>query len=130
MEFLNQLSEIRASLPIETVYKAFGILVCFDVITGITKAWKNSNLKSKTLRNGLFCSFGELIVLALCILATALLPIDVVSITVFMLLVFMVLKELFSICENLIEIGVKLPKFLINGLKVYSDIIDNGGKEV
>lgn len=119
---------LRESVPLDTFYVIFAGTVCFDIITGMIKAWKNCNFKSKTLRNGLFSSLGEMIVLCICILTSKLLPISFITIAVFSVLVFMVVKELFSILENLTEIGVKFPAWLVNGLKVYGDMLDEGKK--
>ena len=63
MELIKMLQE---NISLETLYLIFSILVVGDVITGIIKAWKNGRLKSRTLRDGLFASLGELILLLLC----------------------------------------------------------------
>ena len=55
--------------------------------------------------------------------------IPVIRLFIFMLIFFMALKELISILENLVEIGVRLPKWLIKGLKVYTDKIENLGEQ-
>lgn len=126
MEFIKSLQE---HISLDTLYVIFSILVVADILTGVIKAWKNQRLKSRTLRDGLFGSVGELIVLLLCIIAAELVPITIV--VVFAILLFMCLKELYSILENLIEIGTRVPNFLVKGLKVYIDKIDNnveGGK--
>lgn len=36
----------------------------------------------------------------------------------------LIINETRSIIENLTEIGIKVPKFLKSGLKVYQDILD------
>lgn len=119
MELIKTLQE---SIALETLYVVFSILVVADVTTGVIKAWKNGRLKSRTLRDGLFGSIGELIILLLSIAAAMLLPITVI--VVYALLMFMILKELYSILENLIEIGARVPKWLVKGLKVYIDKFD------
>ena len=108
---------------LETLYLIFSILVVGDVITGIIKAWKNGRLKSRTLRDGLFASLGELILLLLCIGAAELVPLTILI--VFSILIFMVIKELCSILENLLEIGARVPSWLVKGLKIYVDKFDN-----
>lgn len=120
------LVNLHEMITLETLYIIFSILVVADVVSGVIKAWKNSRLKSRTLRDGLIASIGELFMLLLCILAAELVPIT--SIVVFAVLLFMALKELISICENLLEAGVKLPSFLIKGLQIKIDQI-NGGVE-
>lgn len=37
----------------------------------------------------------------------------------------LIVNESRSIIENLVEIGIKVPSFLKNGLKVYNDIVEN-----
>lgn len=120
------LVNLKEMITLETLYVVFSILVVGDVISGVIKAWKQGRLRSRTLRDGLIASIGELFMLLLCILAAELVP--VTGIVVFAVLLFMALKELISICENLLEIGVKLPNFLIKGLQIKIDQI-NGGIE-
>lgn len=120
MELVNLLKE---HIALETLYYVFAILVFFDITTGMIKAWKKQNFKSRTLRNGMFASIAEILALLLCIFIANIIPIS--SAIVFTILIFMVLKEASSIVENLIEIGAKLPKWLIKGLQVNTDKIDN-----
>lgn len=110
------LVQLQELITLETLYKVFSILVVADIISGCIKAWKQERLKSRTLRDGLIASIGELFLLLLCIIAAELVPIT--AIVVFAVLIFMALKELISICENLLETGVKLPNFLIKGLQI------------
>lgn len=123
MEILELLKE---NVTLDILYKAFTICVTFDVLTGVIKAWKTGRLKSRTLRDGLFGSVGELITLLLCIIATSLIPL--LGTIVFTLILFMILKELYSIIENLIVIGVKFPNWMVKGLQVYTDQLDQGSK--
>lgn len=120
MELIKILQE---NIPLATLYLIFSIEVVADVVTGIIKAWKNGRLKSRTLRDGLFGSLGELILLLLCIGAAKLVPLT--TLIVFSILIFMVIKELCSILENLLEMGARVPKWLVKGLKVYVDKLDN-----
>lgn len=120
MELITKLQE---NVTLETLYYVFAMLVIFDVITGCAKAWKAGRLKSRTLRNGLFGSIGEMLALLLCIFIAGIIPIS--SPLVFAILIFMVLKEITSIVENLVELGAKLPSWLIKGLQVQTDKLDN-----
>ena len=121
---------IQGQITLITLFYAFGLLVAIDVFTGLIKAWKNKKIKSRTLRDGLFASLGEFIVLFICILSAN--YIQVTSPLVYIIIVYMVAKELYSILENLIEIGVRLPKWLVTGLQAYTDKLDDldtkGGK--
>lgn len=123
MELITKLQE---NVTLETLYYVFAMLVIFDVITGCAKAWKAGRLKSRTLRNGLFGSIGEMLALLLCIFIAGIVPIS--SPLVFAILVFMMLKEITSIVENLVELGAKLPSWLIKGLQVQTDKLDKGEK--
>ena len=121
---------IQGQVTLITLFYTFGFLVAIDVFTGLIKAWKKGRLKSRTLRDGLFASLGEFIVLFICILSANYIP--VTAPLVYIITIYMVAKELYSILENLIEIGVRLPKWLVTGLQAYTDKLDNldtkGGK--
>ena len=120
MELVNLLNK---HVTLETLYYAFAVLVIFDITTGCTKAWKAGRLKSRTLRDGLFGSIGELLALILCIFVAIIIPIA--GPLVFVILIFMILKELTSVVENLVELGAKLPDWLIRGLQVQTDKLNN-----
>lgn len=121
---------IQGQVTLITLFYTFGFLVSIDVFTGLIKAWKTGKLKSRILKDGLFASLGEFIVLFLCVLSATYIPIT--SPLVYVIIIYMVMKELYSILENLIEIGVRLPKWLVTGLQAYTDKLDDldtkGGK--
>lgn len=120
---MELIHELQKNITLETLYYVFAVLVVFDVVTGCSKAWKQGRLKSRTLRNGLFGSSGEMLALVLCIFVASIIPLA--SALVFAILIFMILKELTSIVENLVELGAKLPNWLIKGLQVQTDKLDN-----
>ncbi len=122
MELVNLLKE---HVTLEIVYYAFAFLVFFDTLTGVVKAWKNGRFKSRSMRDGLFASIGELLLLMLAIVAVIFIPIT--AVVFFPLFAWMIFKELSSIGENLIEIGVELPEFILKGLQVYTDKLNNLG---
>lgn len=117
------LSDLQQQITTEILYYVFTVLVTFDVATGVGKAWKLGKLKSRTLRDGLFGSMAELLALILCMSATKLIP--ATSFIVFAILIYMILKELTSVVENLIEMGAKLPSWLIKGLQINTDRIND-----
>ncbi len=45
-------------------------------------------------------------------------------------LVCLILNETRSILENLVEIGVKVPKFLIIGLEKYQELINSSSNKL
>ncbi|MGL4761889.1 MAG: phage holin family protein [Sarcina sp.] len=117
------LSDVYQQITMEVLYYIFTILVAFDVATGMGKAWKHGRLKSRTLRDGLFRSMADILTLILCMIAARLVPLT--NFIVFMILVYMIVKELTSVVENLLEMGAKLPNWLVKGLKVNADILDD-----
>ena len=123
---MEMIREIETYITLNTLYTLFAFFIFLDTVTGLIKAFKNRRIKSRTLRNGLFCSVGELVLLAMAITLVYFIP--VIRLFIFMLIFFMALKELISILENLVEIGVRLPRWLIKGLKVYTDGIENLGE--
>lgn len=124
MDFIK---EINNYITLNTLYTLFAFLIFVDNVTGLIKAFKSGRIKSRSLRDGLFSSVGELVLLAIAITLVYFIP--TISLFIFMLILFMSLKELISVLENLVEIGVKLPKWLIKGLKVYTDKIENLGEQ-
>ena len=124
---MEMIREIETYITLNTLYTLFAFFIFLDTVTGLIKAFKNRRIKSRTLRNGLFCSVGELVLLAMAITLVYFIP--VIRLFIFMLIFFMALKELISILENLVEIGARLPKWLIKGLKVYTDKIENLGEQ-
>ena len=124
---MELIKELNTYITLNTLYTLFAFFIFLDNVTGLIKAFKNGRIKSRTLRDGLFCSVGELVLLAMAITLVYFIP--VIRLFIFMLIFFMALKELISILENLVEIGVRLPKWLIKGLKVYTDKIENIGEQ-
>ena len=120
---MEMIREIERYMTLNALYTLFAFFIFVDNVTGLIKAFKTGMIKSRTLRDGLFCSVGELVLLAIAIILVYFIP--TISLFIFMLIFFMALKELISILENLVEIGVRLPKWLIKGLKVYADKIEN-----
>ena len=82
---------LQENVTLEAIYYLFAFLVFMDVITGVTKAWKQGRVKSRTLRDGLFGSVGELILLFIAIVVANIIP--VAAALIFVLIVFMSLKQ-------------------------------------
>lgn len=120
---MDFLLELIKQVELEVLYQLFSIFVAFDVLTGVMKAWKKRRMKSRTLRNGLFASIAEMLVLIIAVIIANLIPATVFP--VFIVMLWMCFKELYSIIENLTELGARLPKFLIKGLDIYINKIDN-----
>ena len=123
MDFFNQLTNLMKEIELSVLYQLFSVFVGLDVLTGIIKSFKNGRMKSRTLRDGLFASVAEILILVIAVIVTKLIP--ATTIPVFIVMIFMCIKELYSILENLTELGARLPKFLVKGLDVYINKIDN-----
>lgn len=124
MELVNLLKE---NMKLEQLYYIYILFVGVDIVTGMIKAWQKGNFKSRTLRNGLFVSLGEMVFLALAAIVATLIPIA--ELPVFFIFVTMSIKELSSVVENLVEIGVPIPAWLCRGLNVYNERLDNLDKK-
>lgn len=119
---MDLIKVLQENITLEVLYYIFAFFVAMDILTGVVKAWKNGRMKSRTLRDGLFGSIAEIILLFICMLVDYLIPIS--GPVIFILFIWMNVKELTSICENLLEIGCNLPDWLVKGLKVYTDKLD------
>lgn len=99
------------------------ILMAIDIITGITNAWIRKELDSSVLRKGLGKKLGE-------ISAILIGEIFVVGFGLTMLLadgisLYVIIMELISICENLEQLGVPIPKFVKKALAIANKEIQN-----
>lgn len=110
----------------EKLYLMYLGLIAFDFLTGILRAGKEGRLRSRTCRDGIFSTVGELCLLAIGLATCKFLP-EIYRVVSTLTLGFMI-KELLSIFENLAGLGVWLPKFLVNALEVAVDQIDKGEK--
>lgn len=117
------IKQLMDLIALETLFLIFGFLVFTDTLTGVMKAWKKKRMKSRTLRDGLFASMGELTFMACCIVINHFVPIT--GVVMFLCFVWLCFKEFYSIIENLIELGLQPPAFLVRGLKVWIDKIDS-----
>ena len=86
------------------------VLMAVDVATGTLNAWKNNDLKSYKMREGLVKKCGEIIILGIGELFSVgmILPVYVMG-GVSLYVIFM---EAVSICENLHKMGVPIPAFI------------------
>lgn len=99
------------------------ILMAIDIITGITNAWIRKELDSSVLRKGLGKKLGE-------ISAILIGEIFVVGFGLTMLLadgisLYVIIMELISICENLEQLGVPIPRFVKKALAIANKEIQN-----
>lgn len=116
--------EINFSLDLSLLMRLFGFLIALDFLTGILAAARDGRLRSRTCSNGLFRSMGEIVVLGVFVLLNEMIPNVHDYLEMFML--GFILKELLSVCENLIKLDVWLPQPIIKLLSVGVDKIDSG----
>lgn len=93
-------------------------LMCMDYITGVVRAWKTQSLNSTIARHGIISKFLCFIPIILSNLVDNLLSLEGTTLTI--CIMFYVFSEALSICENLAQAGVPLPKQLIDVLEKVS----------
>lgn len=97
------------------------ILMAVDIATGFINAWAKHDIKSSIMRQGLARKFGELVIIAIAqlFLYSVGLPKGIASGVSF----YIGLMELISICENLDELGVPIPRFIKKALRSAKDTL-------
>lgn len=85
------------------------ITIMFDIATGILKAFVNNNLNSTINKNGLSKHMGVMLLVILVIIIFK--PLEMESL-INTILSFYIFSYILSILENLILIGVPIPKWL------------------
>lgn len=120
--------EINFALDLSLLMRLFGFLIALDFLTGILAAARDGRLKSRTCSNGLFRSMGEIVVLGVFVLLNEMTPNIHDYLEMFM--VGFILKELMSVCENLIKLDVWLPQPIVKFLSVGVDKIGSGELKV
>lgn len=102
-------------------------LIALDVVTGLVNAWVKHNFKSFKMREGLGRKFGEVMILVVGELLSVGLQLPPYVMAGFS--AYIMLMEVVSIFENLVKLGVPVPKFIRNALDIANDII-NGDNEL
>jgi len=91
------------------------LLMALDILTGLTKAWRNKNLWS---RKSLFGFARKLLVLVMIIVANVIDQIlNLGGTLTFATCLFYIANEALSITENMAQLGVLVPKNLAEKLK-------------
>ena len=101
------------------------VMMLFDYVTGVMKAWHLNTISSSKLRDGLNHKAGECIIILIVVFLQKTLGIPK-EITIFVS-VYIIVMELISIIENLDEIGVKIPNWVKT--KLLSIVEDNENAE-
>ena len=109
-------------------------VMLIDYITGLTSAYRNGELKSKTGLIGILKKVSYLVLVAvggvvdylICSgLSTAGFDFGVTYCCGLIVCVWLIINELISILENLSELGTPIPKFLVNIVHRLKDSVDD-----
>src|SRR5699024_2492604 len=104
------------------------LMMVIDIFSGWTKALFNKNLWS---RKTLFGLARKIVILTVIIVANVIDQIlDMNGIVAGATLLFYIVNEGLSILENLAQIGVPIPKFIVDKLHLIRDQSDNFKEEV
>jgi toxin secretion/phage lysis holin len=96
-----------------------GLLMMLDIITGVTKAWKNNKLRS---RSAWFGYIRKILVFVVVILANVVDQVLALNgVLTYGTVLFYVGNEALSIVENLAEIGIPVPDSIKDRLNVVSE---------
>lgn len=94
-----------------------------DYLTGFIKAWRDKDIQSGKLREGLSKKFGEMIIIVISLFLQYSIGMPK-EISVF-LAIYISITEIISILENLAKIGVKIPKWLTKRLADFAEGADH-----
>ena len=121
------------------LFLGYLLLNIFDYITGTIKSKINKNESSNKGLKGIIKKVCYWILIAVSFLISYLL-VEVgncININLEFVMLFgwftlgcLIINEFRSILENLSELGIKLPDFLINGLEVIQNIIEKNAEEI
>lgn len=115
------------------LFLGYLLLNIFDYITGTIKSKINKNESSNKGLKGIIKKVCYWILIAVSFLISYLLVevgncininLEFVMLFGWFTLTCLFINEARSIIENLIEIGISVPKFLINGLEIYNKVIE------
>ena len=95
------------------------ILMILDIVTGLFKAIKNKNLRSKTSMYGFFKKILILFIIVLSNVLDNVLKLDGGLVVATM--IFYIVNEGLSILENCSQLGILVPPVIVDKLKVIQD---------
>lgn len=102
------------------------VFVITDFLTGLVKAWFNNNLSSQQGYKGLMKKCGIMVVIMVAVMLDLLTGTVLFRIPVCW---FFIAIEGISVLENLGNIGVPIPKFLLDKLIQIKNVNNMGDKE-
>lgn len=148
IKFFNTINAILSAIIVgiselfsgqRVLFLGYLIFNIIDFITGTIKARINKTENSVKGLKGILKKVGYWILILVAFLTSYMLSIlgIMININIDFVMFFgwftlgcLIINEVRSIFENLSELGVKLPKFLINGLEVVQNIIDKKTEEI
>ena len=101
------------------------VLMVLDIITGYCNAWKNSEISSSKMRDGLGKKCAELCYIVVGVLLKFAIGVDL---ALQVLIVYVCLMEITSLAENCDKLGVHLPEWLKKKLNNLNDKINKEDK--
>lgn len=90
------------------------ILMVLDVITGYYNAWKNKEIKSSKMRDGLGKKIAEMCYIAIGFLFGIAFNLQIVHVFISLYIVYM---EIVSVFENCKKLGVEMPQEITDKIK-------------
>lgn len=103
----------------DKVVSAFTVFIVVDILTGVLKGYMSGNFSSRRMRKGFGSKVGYFIVIVIAAQLDKLIPQDAsIPLIRTMCLYFYIFVEGSSIIENLAQMGVPIPKVLIDKLEV------------
>jgi toxin secretion/phage lysis holin len=104
------------------------LLITIDIVTGVAKSWINHELRSRAMREGLV---RKVIVLPILFMTHLLDLVLFPGQNIFsnMTVIFYITNEALSIIENLAQMGVPVPNFIKEKLKVLKETSEKGDKQ-
>lgn len=100
------------------------VLMVVDIITGYYNAWKNNDIKSKKMRDGIGKKMAEMVYILLGFLFSYAFNIQAIS---YFISIYIIYMELMSVAENCKKLGVDMPKQFSDKLNV-EEITTTGKK--
>lgn len=101
------------------------ILMALDIITGYYNAWKNSEISSSKMRDGLGKKCAELCYIVVGVLLKFAIGVDI---AMYGLVLYVCYMELLSLAENCDKLGFQLPNWLQKKLNNVNDEINKEDK--
>jgi toxin secretion/phage lysis holin len=83
------------------------VLMVFDIITGYYNAWKNKEVSSSKMRDGLGKKLAEIVYIGAGILVSK--AFSIIALEYF-ISIYVIYMEIISIAENCEKLGVKMPE--------------------